>query len=252
MRPIIYDIEELEQFLKTNVIATMADIKRVLGTKSNKTALRKMKQLSYLSSYSHSGSYYTMKNLVRFDNRGLWSYRGVYFSKLGTLMSTIEHFVNTSQDGYFPSELEELLGVGSKMALARLIANGAIAREKVRNRYLYCSADSTIGKQQIMTRRLMESAQQDLSDGARAAIVIFFSLLNEQERRLYAGVEAIKYGYGGDRFVANILGLHPKTVARGRREIMTGEVERDRVRKAGSGRTPVEKKAPRSSTKSKS
>ncbi len=252
MRPILYDVKELEKFLTTNVLATMPEIKRVLGTNSYKTALRKMKQLSYMSSYSHGGSYYTLQRFAQFDDQGLWSHSGVRFSKLGTLMSTLEHFINTSRDGYFSNECELLLRVGVKMSLARLITTGAISRAKIGNRYLYCSADSSVRKQQIMTRNLMESAEQELSDEARAAIVIFLSVLDEQERRLYAGVEAIKYGYGGDRFVANILGMHPKTVARGRRALLSGEVERGRVRKPGSGRKPVEKKAPRSSTESRS
>lgn len=251
MRPILFESNAIEQLLLNNVIATMPEIKKVLGTKSYKTALRKMKQLSYLSSYSHGGAYYTLQSIARFDMRGLWSYEGVHFSKLGTLMSTVAHFVSTSEDGYFARELEQLLHVGVKMTLARLIENGAIDRERVNNRFLYCSTDSEIRKQQLLTRNLMASAEQELSDEARAAIVIFLSVLDEQERRLYAGVEAIKYGYGGDRFVANLLGMHPKTVARARKELLSGEVEKERVRRPGGGRTSVEKKTRESSKKSK-
>jgi len=154
---------------------------------------------------------------------------------------TVKHFVSTARDGYFSSEIEQLLRVGVKMSLSRLIASDAISREKTENRFLYCSTNLAVRKQQLLTRNLMESAEQEFSDEARTAIVIFVSILDEQERRLYAGVEAIKYGYGGDRFIANILGIHPKTVARGRKELLSGEVDRDRVRKPGSGRKPVKK-----------
>ena len=225
VRPIIYDVDELEKFLTSNIIATMSEIKSVIGTASYKTALRKMKQLYHLSSYSHGGSYYTLRRIAQFNERGLWSYDNVHFSKQGTLMSTLTHFVNTSKDGYFISELEELLCVGIKMSLSRLIDKEAISREKIENRYLYCSVDPAVRKQQILTRNLMESAEEEFSDEARAAIVIFLSMLDEQERRLYAGVEAIKYGYGGDSWAANILGMHPKTVARGRKELLSGDVE---------------------------
>jgi len=220
----------------------MPEIKSVLGTEVYKTALRKLKQLAYLASYSHGGRYYTLKRIARFDRHGLWAYGDVRFSKHGTLMSTLRHFVSKAQDGFFAFELEDFLSVGVKMSLSRLIAGGAISREKIGNRYLYCSADSEMRQQQILARNILESAQDDLSDEARAAIVIFLSTLDEKERRLYAGVEAIKYGFGGDQWVANLLGLHPQTVARGRNELLSGEVEVKRTRKGGGGRRTVEKK----------
>lgn len=246
MRPTLYSVDDLARFLTTNVVATMPEIKIVLGTAVYKTALRKLKQLSYLSSYSHSGRYYAMEKIAGFDHRGLWSYHGVRFSKHGTLMSTLRHFVTTAIDGHFASELEQLLCVGVKVSLSRLITSAAISREKVASRYLYCSADADIRQQQILARNLMASAEQEYSDEARAAIVIFLSTLDEKERRLYAGVEAIKYGFGGDQWIADLLGMHPQTVARGRTELLSGEVEGQRTRKKGGGRKAAEKKRRRS------
>jgi hypothetical protein len=79
----------------------------------------------------------------------------------------------------------------------------------------------------------------------KAAIILFFSLLDEQQRRLYAGLEAHKIGYGGDRKIADFLGLDVHTVSRGRRELFGQQVERQRVRRKGSGRRPAEKKRPK-------
>ncbi len=225
-----------------NVIATMSEIQNVLGTPVYKTVLRKLKQLSYRSSYSHGGSYYTLDKIASFDHRGLWSYNDVHFSNCGTLMSTLQHFANESHSGYFADEFRQLLGVSVKGSLLRLVAKGQVSREKVANRYLYCSAESATRKQQLLSRKLMDSAEQELSDEAKAAIIIFLSLLDEKQRRLYAGVEAIKYGLGGDTWIASLLGMHPQTVARGRRELLAGDVEVDRARKMGGGRKPVEKK----------
>lgn len=251
MRPALYGVDELTQFLVDNVVATMPEVKNVLGTRVYKTALRKLKQLDYLASYSHSGRYYTLERIAAFDHRGLWSHHDVHFSKHGTLMSTLKHFIGKAKDGYFVDELEQLLSVGVRMSLSRLIAGELISREKVSNRYLYCSADASVRKQQLMARSILDSAEQELSDEARAAIVIFLSMLDEKERRLYAGVEAIKYGFGGDQWVSNLLGMHRKTVARGRKELLSGEVEVKRARMAGGGRKSVEKKARESSRKSK-
>ena len=76
----------------------------------------------------------------------------------------------------------------------------------------------------------------------RAAIVLFASLLDERQRRLFAGLEALKCGWGGDRRIAQLLGIDPSTVAAGRRQLVERDVELDRVRRAGGGRPRAEKK----------
>ena len=58
------------------------------------------------------------------------------------------------------------------------------------------------------------------------------------------GLNSLKLGYGGDRQMAEILGLDVSTVARGRRELLEHDVNVERVRKAGAGRKAVEKKTP--------
>jgi hypothetical protein len=84
--------------------------------------------------------------------------------------------------------------------------------------------------------------EAELSPELKAAIILFFSLLDEQQRRLYAGLEAQKLGYGGDRKIADFFEVDVHTVARGRQELFTGQVQRDRTRKKGGGRKPAEKK----------
>jgi hypothetical protein len=86
----------------------------------------------------------------------------------------------------------------------------------------------------------------EIHDELKAAIVLFFCLLDEQQRRLYAGLESLKWGYGGDRKVAGLLGLDEGTVAKGRRQLLQQDVEIDKSRKSGGGRKPVEKKHRRS------
>src|SRR5450755_3995279 len=76
----------------------------------------------------------------------------------------------------------------------------------------------------------------------KASILLFYSLLDEQQRRLYAGLESLKLGRGGDRRLAGFLDLDPHTVARGRQQLLAQDVEVSRARRAGGGRKPVEKK----------
>lgn len=73
---------------------------------------------------------------------------------------------------------------------------------------------------------------------------LVLSRLDEQQRRWVAGREAMRRGHGGIERVAEITGLHPETIRRGRDELAEGLASRpcDRVRLAGGGRPRVEKK----------
>lgn len=242
MRTTVFNVNELEVFLMSNVIATMPEIQKVLGTPVYKTALRKLKQLSYLSSYSHGGSYYTLERIVKFDQLGLWSHGDIFFSKHGTLVSTLKHFVSEAHSGHFASDLKQLVGVSVKETLLRLIANGQVSRVTVANRYLYCSVESSIQKQQLLSRNLMDSAESDFTDEAKAAIIIFVSILDEKQKRLYAGLESIKIGRKGDEIISGLLGLNIKTVSRGRHELLSNTSLVNTTRAKGGGRKRVEKK----------
>ena len=49
-----------------------------------------------------------------------------------------------------------------------------------------------------------------LMNEIKASIIIFYSLLNEKQRRIYAGLESLKISRGGDRFISDLLGLNIK------------------------------------------
>lgn len=70
---------------------------------------------------------------------------------------------------------------------------------------------------------------------------VFLSRLNEQQRRWYVALEAEQRG---DRLLAQITGLDPKTIQRGREELAADLADRpvERVRQVGGGRPAVEKK----------
>jgi len=70
---------------------------------------------------------------------------------------------------------------------------------------------------------------------------LFLSVLDESQRRLYAGMESNRIGHGGDRQIARITGLCVDTIAKGRRELERHK-DYDRIRALGGGRLSVEKK----------
>jgi hypothetical protein len=252
MRPTVFAADVLRQFLRKNRIATLPQLKQLLGTEADITVFRKLKELSYRTSYSHRGSFYTLDEIAGFDERGLWSFNSVWFSRHGTLVATAEDCVTQSSAGYFASELEEFLHVPVKEPLLQLVAQGRIARQTVSDLYLYCAGNPRMRQQQLQARQTLRGQAAapsagippgNVSDELRAAIVLFASLLDEQQRRLYAGLESLQLG--SDRQIAELLGLDPHTVAKGRRQLLARDVEADRVRAIGGGRKPVEKKRPR-------
>jgi transposase len=64
--------------------------------------------------------------------------------------------------------------------------------------------------------------------------------LNERQRRVWAGAEALSHGRGGQAAVVRATEMSPTTVAKGMREVRSGEtLEAGRVRGRGGGRKPL-------------
>lgn len=240
----------LQSFLHSEKIATLEQLKAALDTTGTMTVFRRLKALGYLSSYSHRGKYYTLQEIPQFDEQGLWSHHWVWFSKYGNLVATVKEFVEEATAGWTAQELERIVHVEVKRPLRQLYQGKAIHREKLSGVYTYFSASRGKRRSQLLMREQsaadaaigLPTQIEVLSHELKAAIILFFSLLDEQQRRLFAGLEAHKMGHGGDRKIAELLGLDVHTVAKGRRELFGERVQRGRVRKPGAGRKATEKK----------
>lgn len=244
MNTIRFALQPLRDLFECFKALTMPEMKRALGTEVDQTVFRKLTQLSYRTSYSHRGGFYTLASIPRFDEHGLWNCRGAWFSRQGTLLATAQSLVSDAPAGYFAYELEDLLHVSVKDALRQLVNDRRLDRQLLGPLYFYTAPDRVRRQEQWAARQAQAQARDPEEEKLRAAIALFYSLLDEQQRRLYAGLESFKRGHGGDRQMAEWLGLDVETVARGRRELVAGEVERERVRRAGGGRPRAEKKRP--------
>ena len=242
MNTVRYPTDSLIDLLRDQKVATMPQLKSALGTSVTFTVLRKLAPLGYRSSYSHGGTYYTLDAIAQYDELGLWSYRDIHFSRHGTLLNTAATLVTNAPAGYFTHELDAVVQVATKDALRQLVQRERLERRELEGRYLYCAQERQRRQEQWAARQ----AQQRPDDELQAAMVLFYSLLDEQQRRLYAGLESLQWGHGGDQRMAQLFGLDVDTVARGRAELLTGQVLRERVRRAGAGRPRAEKKRPKS------
>src|ERR1700692_2229134 len=157
MRPIAFSADSLRELLLHDKIANLPDLKHALGTYVDITVFRKLKELDYLTSYSHGGRFYTLREIARFGADGLWSSAPAWFSRYGTLMATAEAFVRSSVAGYFAEELSAILHVGTQDVLRHLAQQKRIARELISGLFLYASNDPATGPRQRLTRRSNQS-----------------------------------------------------------------------------------------------
>src|SRR5213078_3343228 len=149
MRRLIFDAKILRQYVRRHKIATLTDLKRVLDTDVDITVFRKLKRLDYRTSYTHRGSYYTLKEVAHFDDSGLWSHQAVWFSRYGTLLLTVEHFVNHSPRGFFASDLADVLH--------QLVQQERLQRTEVNGVYLYTAIDPSTHRRQLRAQRTAQS-----------------------------------------------------------------------------------------------
>ena len=75
----------------------------------------------------------------------------------------------------------------------------------------------------------------------------YFETLTEKDRRRYAGIEAMKLGHGGIKYVAELFGTERQTVRKGMQEatnMSAAEKENKQIRKKGADDIATTKSIP--------
>lgn len=248
MRPEQYNTSRLVRLLEKERILTLDRIVAALGRPSRITVFRKLAQLGARASYSHRGRYQTLDRIAAYDQNGLWSFRGVHFSRQGTLLQTIVYLVEQAKQGYFATELQALLQVRVHNAVAHLYVAKQVGREQLADQYLYVSR--TGGADQLEKRyAAIQPTHQRGSRGIaeepdemRESMGWLLSVLNEKQRRLYLGLESMRLGHGGDVTISRMTGVNVKTIALGRRQLQARDITAERIREVGGGRPALKKK----------
>ena len=250
MRTVTYNSEQLLALFERQHVVTMPEMMDALGTAIKVTVHRKLATLPYRSSYSHGGSYYTLDTLADYDAQGLWAFEDrIRFSNHGTLIDTVAVLAEGSAGGYLAEELDPVVHVATRDALAAAYHRDLLHREQVGRAWLYLSCRKTRQEEQMRHRRRQESlAAYGVSYAPvpmdsvefRESLLLFLETLDEKQRRWYLAVESMKIGRGGDQALSRLTGVNVKTIAEGRRELREKDITPGRVRRAGAGRHPVE------------
>jgi len=80
--------QTLTRLFQRQSITDPAALSAALETSSRMSVLPRLPVLGCLSSYSHAGRYYTLRDIPQFDRDGLWQHQGICFSRDGSLRAT--------------------------------------------------------------------------------------------------------------------------------------------------------------------
>jgi hypothetical protein len=160
----------LRRLFKKHRVAELSDICSVLRTTSSMSAFRRLRELEYLSSYSHRGRYYTLPTIAHFDAQGLWRYEQIGFSRLGNLKATLTALIEQSIAGKTHDELERQLGIRVHNSLLELVRGAKITREVFAGVFVYLSMDTQRAQQQRACRQ--EHRADSVQDLLPEAMVI--------------------------------------------------------------------------------
>lgn len=162
----------IEKLFSKEKVVTIEALKNMLDTDFSKTVFRYLKEIGYLSSYNNAGKFYTLPNIPRYDEYGLWHYEAASFSRFGTLKSTISSMIDGSHEGFTHGELKQLLRCRVQNTLNDLIKNNIVSRESINGLFVYTSTDRKKVEDQISQREKKSRIGKSQVVGIELPIII--------------------------------------------------------------------------------
>ena len=145
------EISLVESFRAPRVL-TLPQLSQMLQC-SRSTILRRLAEHGYYSSYNHSGRFFTIPEVARFDSHGLWTCKTARFSKHGSLKDSLVYLVQSSSQGMTHEELTSWLAVRVHNPLLELTREGTLRRERIGPTFVYLHAKRTRQTEQRRRRK---------------------------------------------------------------------------------------------------
>lgn len=163
----------LRNLFRRTPIAKIEALRRALKTRSHMSVFRRLTLLGYLSSYTHRGRYYTLREIPQFDDFGLWHYGGVGFCRAGTLKAAVAELVEKSEAGRTHREVQDLLRVRGHNELLDHVRARQIGRKRLDNKnWLYVSAKVSRATKQWTRRQAQRKRATEVVGPLTAAMTI--------------------------------------------------------------------------------
>jgi len=131
----------LETLFKRKHVVVLDELRDALQTHSRTTIFRVLISVGYHTSYSHAGRFYTLKEIPKFNDLGIWFWRDVGFSMHGTLRATAVSLVEGASAGQTHEELQERLRLRLHDTLRDLVEAKALSRQLWEDVYVYLNAN---------------------------------------------------------------------------------------------------------------
>ena len=106
---------------RTKKILTIQEIAGYLGL-SVVTARRRLKKWKAFTSINANNRYYTLPEIVQFDENGLWRFRTILFSSHGNLKATLVHLIKNAESGLRAHQIAEIVSLPINSVRSRLRA----------------------------------------------------------------------------------------------------------------------------------
>ncbi len=177
----------LIKMFRKRYITDLDNLFHVLETNSRMSVFRRLKVLGYLTSFTAAGRYYTLVDIPTFDSWGLWFYKGIGFSRAGTLKSTIVEIVDSSSTGMTPKEMLHLLKIRAPNtlhnALHGLVKSNQLSRHRLERLHLYAHTHPDKAQLQIAARRqeVQKRSKSPLPLSIETTIAVLVEALNTGE-----------------------------------------------------------------------
>jgi len=189
----------LQRLFRRFKVVDMNALFKTLKTKSRMSIFRRLKEVSYLSSYTHTGRYYTLAHIPQFDNHGLWG-----FSQYGTLKSTIVELIHRSSAGLTHLELNHILRIRTHNTLLNLVRERRVRRQRLEKTFLYAGVDPDKAALQVAERRKKVSTKSREIDSVSVTTVIevLIEAIHASRVRIAPSVVANRLSFRGTSITA--------------------------------------------------
>jgi len=168
----IRSIQQLINLFDTKPVIVLEEMQKSLNSASRATIFRHLVKVSYRRSYNYNGRYYTKHDLNRYDRHGLFSYKGIHFSRDGNLTATILRLVCASSSGQTQRELQDLLQIRVQTSLQSMVHEKQLTREKIAGLFIYFHPESEIREAQLTIRREMIEEHRFTIESVTDGVVI--------------------------------------------------------------------------------
>ena len=133
------------KMFKSRKVLMIHEVKKLTG-KSLRTTHSRLKQWNALTSYNKNGKYYTLPVIANFNEHGIWSYKGIYFSRHGNLKQTFVYLITNSCRALSSAEIGTILQLSPRSFLSHFSNIPGIIRRKHNGRYLWYATEEQFGQ----------------------------------------------------------------------------------------------------------